>query len=103
MDAPREVPVGGRVEGSNVLRTSKYTVASFLPRYLFEAYRHVSNMYFTAVLCIQLIPGEEQTATRGGGDGTCIHTYTHAFAAPCAQCDQPLVAIVSPGLTHLLL
>lgn len=38
--------------GSNYVRTTKYTVATFLPRALFEQFRRVANMFFlfTAIL-----------------------------------------------------
>lgn len=42
---------------SNRVVTSKYTVLNFLPKFLFEAYHHASNVYFTFDLAVQLIPG----------------------------------------------
>jgi len=42
---------------SNRVTTSKYTLLNFVPKFLFEAYHHASNLYFTFDLIIQLIPG----------------------------------------------
>jgi magnesium-transporting ATPase (P-type) len=41
---------------SNFIRTTKYTVVTFLPKNFFEQFRRVSNFYFLVVVIIQLIP-----------------------------------------------
>lgn len=41
---------------SNKVRTSKYTLWSFVPKNLFEQFRRAANMYFLALAILQLIP-----------------------------------------------
>lgn len=41
---------------TNELRTFKYTPINFLPKFLWEAYHHISNVYFTVDLLIQVRP-----------------------------------------------
>ncbi|KAK9717044.1 hypothetical protein K7432_006454 [Basidiobolus ranarum] len=41
---------------SNRIRTSKYTVFSFLPKNLFEQFRRVANVYFLFLIILQLLP-----------------------------------------------
>lgn len=41
---------------TNFIRTTKYTLITFLPKNLFEQFRRVSNFYFLTVVIIQLIP-----------------------------------------------
>ncbi|KAF2074244.1 hypothetical protein CYY_004454 [Polysphondylium violaceum] len=40
----------------NYIRTTKYTVLTFIPKNLFEQFRRLSNFYFLCVLIIQLVP-----------------------------------------------
>lgn len=41
---------------TNFIRTTKYTLITFLPKNLFEQFRRVSNFYFLIVVIIQLVP-----------------------------------------------
>ncbi|KAG1703114.1 hypothetical protein DVH05_008026 [Phytophthora capsici] len=41
---------------NNFIVTSKYTVASFLPKFLFESFRKLSNLYFLIICILQCIP-----------------------------------------------
>ncbi|RLN95710.1 hypothetical protein BBJ28_00025220, partial [Nothophytophthora sp. Chile5] len=41
---------------NNFIVTSKYTVASFLPKFLFESFRKLSNLYFLIICVLQCIP-----------------------------------------------
>lgn len=41
---------------TNKIRTSKYTVVSFVPKNLFEQFRRPANMYFLAMAIIQMLP-----------------------------------------------
>ncbi|KAI9257440.1 hypothetical protein BY458DRAFT_588874 [Sporodiniella umbellata] len=41
---------------SNKIRTSKYTVVTFVPKNLFEQFRRPANLYFLAMAVIQLLP-----------------------------------------------
>lgn len=41
---------------TNFIRTTKYTLITFLPKNLFEQFRRVSNFYFLTVVVIQMIP-----------------------------------------------
>ncbi len=40
----------------NKVRTSKYTIATFLPRFLFEQFRRVANIYFLGLVILQVFP-----------------------------------------------
>ncbi|PWZ00177.1 phospholipid-translocating P-type ATPase [Testicularia cyperi] len=40
----------------NKVRTSKYTVFTFLPRFLFEQFRRVANIYFLGLVILQVFP-----------------------------------------------
>jgi phospholipid-translocating P-type ATPase (flippase) len=41
----------------NVIKTSKYTILTFIPRNLYEQFRKVSNFYFLLTAAISAIPG----------------------------------------------
>lgn len=41
---------------TNKIRTSKYTVISFIPKNLFEQFRRPANLYFLAMAIIQMLP-----------------------------------------------
>lgn len=41
---------------SNKIRTSKYTIISFVPKNLFEQFRRPANLYFLAMAIIQMLP-----------------------------------------------
>lgn len=41
---------------TNKIRTSKYTIISFVPKNLFEQFRRPANMYFLAMAIIQMLP-----------------------------------------------
>src|SRR5437016_11403809 len=41
---------------ANKIRTSKYTLLSFLPKNLFEQFRRVANVYFLFLVILQLFP-----------------------------------------------
>ncbi|KDQ08052.1 hypothetical protein BOTBODRAFT_586296 [Botryobasidium botryosum FD-172 SS1] len=40
----------------NKVRTSKYTIITFIPKNLFEQFRRIANIYFLALVCIQVFP-----------------------------------------------
>lgn len=42
--------------GSNYVSTTKYTLATFLPKSLFEQFRRVANMYFLVSGCLSFTP-----------------------------------------------
>lgn len=42
--------------GNNYVRTSKYTIASFLPKTLFEQFRRVANFFFLVVGILAFTP-----------------------------------------------
>jgi phospholipid-translocating ATPase len=42
--------------GDNYVRTTKYTVATFLPKSLFEQFRRVANFYFLVVAILSFFP-----------------------------------------------
>jgi phospholipid-transporting ATPase len=46
---------------NNFIVTSKYTVASFLPKFLFESFRKLSNLYFLLICILQCIPDISNT------------------------------------------
>jgi phospholipid-translocating ATPase len=63
----------------NKVRTSKYTLITFLPKNLFEQFRRVANIYFLALVVLQLFS---------------------IFGAPSAQIGMlPLIAIL--GMTAI--
>ncbi|KAI8640888.1 hypothetical protein BD408DRAFT_418976 [Parasitella parasitica] len=41
---------------TNKIRTSKYTIVSFIPKNFFEQFRRPANMYFLAMAIIQMLP-----------------------------------------------
>lgn len=41
---------------SNRIRTSKYTIFSFIPKNLFEQFRRPANMYFLGMAILQMLP-----------------------------------------------
>ncbi|XP_013788073.1 phospholipid-transporting ATPase ID-like [Limulus polyphemus] len=41
---------------NNYIKTSKYTILTFLPRNLFEQFQRLANFYFLCLLILQLIP-----------------------------------------------
>lgn len=40
----------------NFIRTSKYTTISFVPKFLFETFRKLANLYFLTICILQCIP-----------------------------------------------
>ncbi|KAJ3570909.1 hypothetical protein NP233_g4104 [Leucocoprinus birnbaumii] len=46
---------------SNFVSTSKYNVATFLPKFLFEQFSKYANLFFLFTACIQQIPGVSPT------------------------------------------
>ena len=40
---------------TNEVRTTKYTIISFLPKNLYEQFRRVANIYFLAIACLQVL------------------------------------------------
>jgi phospholipid-transporting ATPase len=52
---------------TNFIVTSKYTVVSFLPKFLFETFRKLSNLYFLVICILQCIP---QISNTGGQPST---------------------------------
>jgi hypothetical protein len=59
---------------SNVIKTSKYSLLSFLPKCLFEQFRRVANVYFLAISLLQVGGGHTIgfvcTWVCGGGFGS---------------------------------
>lgn len=58
MPLPRsELKKSGDPKGTyprNKVRTSKYTMVSFLPRFLFEQFRRIANVYFLLLIILQV-------------------------------------------------
>jgi phospholipid-transporting ATPase len=40
----------------NAIRTTKYTVLTFLPKNLFEQFSKMANVYFLFIMVLQIIP-----------------------------------------------
>ncbi|KAG8835462.1 hypothetical protein FRC17_003029 [Serendipita sp. 399] len=40
----------------NKVRTTKYTILTFIPKNLYEQFRRVANLYFLGLVCIQVFP-----------------------------------------------
>jgi len=58
LNDPHANELSGVSKGAtNHIRTSKYTILSFLPINLFEQFRRLANFYFLLVVCVQLVPG----------------------------------------------
>ncbi|KAJ4453647.1 phospholipid-transporting P-type ATPase [Paratrimastix pyriformis] len=53
-DIPRNRPFR---YANNVVRTTKYTPLTFIPKNLFEQFRRMSNFYFLLVMIINCLPG----------------------------------------------
>uniref|UniRef100_A0A7N0UN04 Phospholipid-transporting ATPase n=1 Tax=Kalanchoe fedtschenkoi TaxID=63787 RepID=A0A7N0UN04_KALFE len=53
---PSSVEAGIRNYGDNYVRTTKYTVVSFLPKALFEQFRRVANFYFLVTGILSFTP-----------------------------------------------
>ena len=53
----------GRPYISNVIRSSRYTVWTFLPRQLFAQFSKLANFYFLCVSILQMIPSLSTTGT----------------------------------------
>lgn len=56
---PNEVNSKGEptaVYPRNKVRTSKYTIFTFLPRFLFEQFRRIANIYFLGLVVLQVFP-----------------------------------------------
>ncbi|KAF6760166.1 calcium transporting ATPase [Ephemerocybe angulata] len=47
--------------GSNFVSTSKYNLATFVPKFLFEQFSKYANLFFLFTACIQQIPGVSPT------------------------------------------
>ncbi|KAM6501949.1 calcium transporting ATPase [Amanita muscaria] len=47
--------------GSNSISTSKYNLATFVPKFLFEQFSKYANLFFLFTACIQQIPGVSPT------------------------------------------
>ncbi|PPQ89698.1 hypothetical protein CVT25_014099 [Psilocybe cyanescens] len=47
--------------GSNFVSTSKYNIATFIPKFLFEQFSKYANLFFLFTACIQQIPGVSPT------------------------------------------
>ena len=54
-------PTGQRQKGKNYIRTAKYTILSFLPKFLFEQFRRYANIFFLAIGLLQQIDGISPT------------------------------------------
>jgi phospholipid-translocating ATPase len=53
---PATVAVTFRLFQSNYIKTSKYSILTFLPLNLFEQFQRLANFYFLCLLVLQLIP-----------------------------------------------
>ncbi|KAJ3105718.1 hypothetical protein HDU97_007695 [Phlyctochytrium planicorne] len=62
--APVIVSTHASVSGfpSNKVRTSKYTIWTFIPKNLFEQFRSVANFYFTSLVILQIFPPFSQVS-----------------------------------------
>ncbi|EGG15352.1 transmembrane protein [Cavenderia fasciculata] len=56
LNDPKMTFTQGRKYPSNYIRTTKYTLLTFIPKNLFEQFRRMSNFYFLCVLVVQCIP-----------------------------------------------
>lgn len=54
----RNIPINGFVKdfASNEIATAKYTVWTFLAKFLFEQFRRYANIFFLAIGLLQQIP-----------------------------------------------
>ncbi|PIA63436.1 hypothetical protein AQUCO_00201047v1 [Aquilegia coerulea] len=53
---PESFEAQGLGYGDNYVRTTKYTVATFFPKSLFEQFRRVANIYFLISACLSFTP-----------------------------------------------
>lgn len=53
---PDSVEAANLNYGANYVSTTKYTVASFVPKALFEQFRRVANIYFLLTGCLSFTP-----------------------------------------------
>eukprot|EP01133_Synstelium_polycarpum_P012152 gene12152-14219_t len=56
LNDPKLTFTQGRKFPGNYIRTTKYTLLTFIPKNLFEQFRRLSNFYFLCVLIIQVVP-----------------------------------------------
>eukprot|EP01132_Coremiostelium_polycephalum_P003773 gene3773-4697_t len=56
LNDPKLTLTQGKKFPTNYIRTTKYTLLTFVPKNLFEQFRRLSNFYFLCVLIIQLVP-----------------------------------------------
>lgn len=59
---PESFEAGIRKYGGNYVRTTKYTLATFLPKSLFEQFRRVANFYFLVAGTLAFTPLAPYTA-----------------------------------------
>lgn len=59
------IHVGGKEFASNRISTTKYNVLSFLPKFLFDQFRRLANLFFLFIVLIEQIPGISPTGRYG--------------------------------------
>ena len=52
---------GQRKDNENYITTAKYTILSFLPKFLFEQFRRYANIFFLSIGLLQQIPDVSPT------------------------------------------
>ena len=54
-------PLRQRKRGANFITTAKYSLWSFLPKFLFEQFRRYANVFFLSIGLLQQIEGVSPT------------------------------------------
>ncbi|CAF0926443.1 unnamed protein product [Rotaria sordida] len=75
---------------TNHISTSKYSIVSFLPKFLFEQFRKYSNIFFLCIAVLQQIPGVSPTGR-----------YTTAVPLSIILCCAAIKEIIEDVKRHI--